>query len=112
MRRILVLIWLSLSLAIASGPAFALPSPDCPKAQSSAMADHDGMAGDHDGMDCCADNCSRDCAAVCPGTIMPPGLAAVDPAAPAIELPAAWPSTMLRSAVPSATDPPPRTTVS
>jgi hypothetical protein len=112
MRRILVLIWLSLSLAIASGPAFALPSPDCPKAQSSAMADgHEGMAGDHDRMDCCADNCSRDCATVCPGTVMPPAVAGVEPAGPAIEQRAAWLSTMLRSAVLATSDPPPRTTV-
>jgi hypothetical protein len=113
MRRIFALIWLSLSLAIASGPAFAVPSADCPKTHSSSMADmpdgHDGMTDAHDGADCCAENCSPDCAAVCPGTIMPPELAAVGPARPGTEQRAAWPSTTLRSAVLAAADPPPRT---
>jgi len=117
MRRILALIWLSLSLAIASGPAFAVPSPDCPKAHSSSMADghdemtdgHDGMASTHGDMDCCAESCAPDCAAVCPGTIMPPEIAAVAPAGPRMEQRAPWPSTMLKSAALAATDPPPRT---
>jgi hypothetical protein len=115
MRRILALIWLSLSLAIASGPAFAVPSADCPKAHSSMadMADmpgnHEGMAGAHDGADCCTEHCSPDCAAVCPGTIMPPEAAAVQSAGPGIEQRAAFTSTMRRSAAPAASDPPPRT---
>jgi predicted lipoprotein with Yx(FWY)xxD motif len=113
MRRILALIWLSLSLAIASGPAFAVPSPDCPKADSSIMADaHGGMSGTHDGMDCCAENCSPECAAVCPGTIIPSGTAAAEPAEPRLGQRAACPSTMLKSAALAATDPPPRTTFS
>lgn len=110
MWRRFALIWLSLSLAIASGPAFAARSPDCPKAPSSSMADgHDGMAGTHGDMDCRAENCSPDCAAVCPGTIMPSGIAAVEPAAPMMDQRAARASTMPRSTALAATDPPPRT---
>ena len=115
MRRFFALIWLSLSLALASVPALAVPSPDCPKANSSHMADshmaagHDGMTGDHQGMDCCAENCAPDCAAVCPGTIMPPGSAAVEPAEPLTAQHPAWASTPLRSAALAAADPPPRT---
>lgn len=110
MRRFLALIWLSLSLAIASGPAFAIPSPDCPKAHASQMADgHAGMAGDEGDMDCCAENCERDCAAVCPGTVMPPELAAVEPPVQQLEQQAPRPSSKLTSARVAASDPPPRT---
>ena len=118
MRRILALIWLSLSLAIASAPAFAVPSPDCPKANSSHLAGshmatgHDGMTADHEGMDCCAENCSPDCAAVCPGTVMRPEAAAVEPAEPMTAQHPAWASTPLRSATLAAADPPPRTITS
>jgi hypothetical protein len=110
MRLILALIWLSLSLVIASGPAFAVPSPGCLKAYASSMADgHDRMADAHRGSDCCTENCSPDCAAVCPATIMTPELAVVEPAGPGMEQRTAWPPTMLKFAILAATDPPPRT---
>ena len=116
MRRIFALIWLSLSLAIASAPALAIPSAECPKAHPSEMAEsrmtdgHDGMMmDDHAGMDCCAEHCSPDCAAVCPGTIVPPEIVAVYPSAPRVGQHAAWSSTPLKSATLAAIDPPPRT---
>lgn len=117
MRRLFVLLWLSLSLAFASGPAFAVPSSDCPKAHSEMAgspmaAGHEGMAMGHDGMDCCADNCAPDCAAVCPGTVMPPDAAAVAPAPPRLEQHPARVSTPLFSIALAAADPPPRTTFS
>ena len=118
MRRILALIWLGLSLAIAPAPApaLAIPSADCPKTHSSGMAESgmaDGhremMMDDHAGMDCCAEHCSPDCAAVCPGTIVPPEASAVYPSALKIEQHAAWSSAPLKSATLATTDPPPRT---
>ena len=103
MRRLIALIWLSLSLALASGPAFAVPSTDCPMANSAQAA-----AGHHQ-MDCCADACTPSCAAICPGTILAPegGQAAL--AALAGGQLAAWPAGALESVDLPGTDPPPRT---
>ena len=117
MRRIFALIWLSLSLAIASGPAFAVPSLDCPKAHPSSMTGghdrvtdrHDGLATSHGDMDCCAESCATDCAAVCPSMVLPPDSLGMKPAARRTEQRTLWPSTMLKSAALAATDPPPRT---
>lgn len=114
MRRLLALIWLSLSLTLASAPALAFPSPDCPKAQSSKMAsspmasDHEGMTKGHDGMDCCAENCLSNCVAVCSGTMMPPAAATIEPAKPMMAQLAARPPTLLKSIALAGNDPPPR----
>lgn len=103
MRRLIALIWLSLSLALASGPAFAVPSADCPMANSS------GMAAGHHQMDCCADTCAPNCAAVCPGTIMPPeGGQAVPAELTGGPLAASTAGTLDSADLPG-TDPPPRT---
>lgn len=104
MRRLIALIWLSLSLALASGPAFAVPSSDCPMANSSEMA------ASHHQMDCCAESCAPSCAAVCPGTIMPPKARETAPAEPSGEQLAGWTGAVLDSVDLPGTDPPPRTT--
>lgn len=103
MRRLIALIWLSLSLALASGPAFAVPSADCP------MANSPEPAASHQQMDCCADACAPSCAAVCPGTIMPPKASGAVPAELAGGQLAGWTGGVLDSVDLPGTDPPPRT---
>lgn len=103
MLRLFALIWLSLSLALASGPAFAVPSADCPMANSA------DVAASHRQMDCCADTCAPNCAAVCPGTIMPPERGEGAPAELTGDPLAAWTAGTLDSADLPGTDPPPRT---
>ena len=103
MRRLIALIWLSISLALASGPAFALPSTDCPMANSSETA------ASRQQMDCCADACAPNCAAVCPGTIIPPKASEAAPAELAVGQLAAWVAGALESIDLPGTDPPPRT---
>lgn len=104
MRRLIALIWLSLSLALASGSAFAIPSNDC------LMANSSQMAPSHHQMDCCADTCALSCAAVCPGIVMPPKAPEAAPAELADGQLAAWSAGPLKSVELPGTDPPPRTT--
>lgn len=73
MRRLFLFVWLALSLATVSGPALAAPSPDCPMSGKSS-----GMAG-YDHMDCCKAMCASDCAAVCPGVMVPASSATSTP---------------------------------
>lgn len=63
MRRLLALVVLAMSLALASGPAFAMPKADCPMAASGQMQDHADM-------DCCAVACAPECATVCPSAVV------------------------------------------
>lgn len=106
MRRLFLFVWLALSLATVSGPAFAAPSPDCPMATAPS-----GMAS-HDGMDCCKPTCAPDCAAVCPGVMVPTWSMDTNPAGltkSAYHLGLA-PEPL--SAMLAGADPPPRTTIS
>lgn len=100
--RLFLAILLAISMAGASGPAFAAPAADCP------MAHMPGGMGDHGKMGCCP----PECAVTCP----PAMLAAVATDLQVIEpalLPIAAPAMdLLRSFNPAATDPPPRTGVS
>lgn len=106
MRRLIALIVLALSLALVSGPAFAVPKADCPMAASSSSGMH------HDEMDCCKPNCAPSCATLCPGAVVPSVGPTKTPAdligTPLVALsPAPLHSTDLSGA-----DPPPRTTIS
>lgn len=103
MWRLFALIWLGLFLSLSSGPGWAAVSADCP------MANSHEITTSHSPMDCCADTCSSNCAAVRPGMIVPPesGPAALGDAA-AAKL-AAWRPDALESAELAGTDPPPRT---
>lgn len=106
MRRLLALIVLTLSLVLASGPAFAVPKADCPMAASHQMP------VDHEKMDCCAATCDPDCAIACPGAVMPlpeTAATAVDHGRAQLAMPLA---AVLLSANPTGADPPPRTTFS
>ena len=106
MRRLFGLIVLALSLAMASGPAFAVPKADCP------MASGGEMHGSHQDIDCCQQSCAPECAAVCPGAVMPfPGRAA-DPADPIRSQLAMRSADTLHSVDLAGADPPPRTTFS
>lgn len=105
MPRLLALFWLALSLAVASGPAFALPAANCPMSASSQMQDM------HDGMDCCAVTCASECAAICPAGVMPQSGAATA-IGPATRQNTPKPTDALVSAHRAGTDPPPRTTIS
>lgn len=106
MRRLFALTVLALSLAMASGPAFAVPKADCPMAASHQMQGGDG------GMDCCAETCAPACAAVCPNAaVAPPGGGAAPVELMGNQL-AIGPLQALPSAKPSSIDPPPRTTFS
>lgn len=106
MRRLLLFIWLALSLAAASGPAFAVPSPDCPmETAPSGMASHDEMG-------CCKVNCAPECAAVCPGAMVPNMSVFTSPANAAKPLFAPTLATGPASAMRGAADPPPRTIIS
>lgn len=107
MWRLLILLWLALTLAVASGPAFATPSPECPMANSSQMA------GGHDEMDCFTERCAAECAAFCAGALMLPVIGATAEAVePIAEQRAVWWATKLASADLKGTAPPPRTTFS
>lgn len=106
MRRLLALIVLALSLALASGPAFAMPKPDCP------MAGSHQMQGDHQDMDCCAATCAPECATMCPGAVMPFPERAAASADQAREQLVMRPADRLPSVDLAGTDPPPRTTFS
>ena len=105
MRRLLALLWLALSLFVASGPASAVPAANCPMSASSQMQDQ------HDHMDCCAVTCASECAAVCPAGVMP-WLGAATALKPAARQQAPRPADALLSADRASTDPPPRTTFS
>ena len=102
MTRYVLAILLAISMAMSSGPAFAGPSPDCAMAHSSS-----GMV-DHQKMGCC----TPDCAVACVPAML--GAAVVDlPAVEPSTVPAAISLTaVLASAGATATDPPPRTTLS
>ena len=106
MRRLIALIVLALSLALASGPAFAVPAADCAMAGSSSS----GMS--HDDMDCCKPNCVSTCATLCPGAVVPSVGRAETPDQPIRTQLAALPPAPLHSTDLSGTDPPPRTIIS
>lgn len=103
MRRLIALIWLSLSLSLVSVPATAIPSADCPMASSSQMG------ASHEKMDCCADNCAPSCAAVCPSTVIPPKGSATAPAELDVGQLGLWTGGTLDSVDLPGADPPPRT---
>lgn len=103
MRRLFALIVLALSLAVASGPAFAVPKADCPMTASHQMPGHD------DDMDCCQATCAPDCATMCPGAVMPLPERAAAPVDHLDDQLAMRPADALHSADLSAADPPPRT---
>ena len=106
MRRLLALIVLALSLALASGPAFAIPAADCPMAASSSS----GMS--HDEMGCCKPDCAPSCATLCPGALVPSiGRAEVPKDPVGTQLAALNPAPLYSTDL-SGTDPPPRTTFS
>ena len=106
MQRLFALIVLALSLAMTSGPAFAVPRADCPMAASGHMQ------GGHEDMGCCQETCAPECAAVCPGAVMPfPGRTAA-PADPITDQLAMKPADVLHSVELAGADPPPRTTFS
>lgn len=105
MRRLITLLWLTLSLAVASGPAFATPAVNCPMSGSSQMA------GEHDKMDCCEVTCASECAAVCPAGVMTQAGRATA-LKQATEQNSWKPAEALPSARLTSTDPPPRTTIS
>ena len=106
MRRLFALLVLALSLAMSSGPAFAVPKAHCPMAASG----HTQVG--HEDMDCCKDTCAPECATVCPGAVMPfPGRAA-DPADRIRDQLAMRRVEALHSAHLKGVDPPPRTTFS
>ena len=105
MRRLFVLIWLALSLAFASGPAFAMSKADCPMTAAHHMTKQMGK-------DCCAPDCAPSCATACPTAVMPhPERTAASTLRNALQL-AAWTANALPSIEPAGTDPPPRTTFS
>lgn len=106
MRRLIALIVLALSLAIASGPAFAVPAVECAMAGSSSS----GMS--HDEMDCCKPNCAPNCATLCPPAVVPTIAKAEMPAEPIGAQLAALTLAPLHSTDLSTTDPPPRTIIS
>ena len=103
MRRLFALIVLALSLAMTSGPAFAVPKADCPMAESGHM-----QVG-HEDMGCCTVTCAPDCATVCPGAVMPFPERAATPADRSALLADGF-AQALPSADPTGADPPPRTT--
>ena len=106
MRRLIALIVLALSLALASGPAFAIPAADCSMAASSSS----GMS--HDEMDCCKPDCAPSCATLCPAGVVPAIGGAQAPADPIrMQLTSLGP-VPLHSTDLSTTDPPPRTIIS
>ena len=105
MRRLIALIVLALSLALASGPAFAVPVAECAMGSSSS-----GMS--HDEMGCCKPDCAPSCATLSPAAVVPTigrdgGPAELIRAQLLALTPAPLHSTDL-----SGTDPPPRTIIS
>lgn len=106
MRRLLALIVLALSLATASGPAFAVPAEDCPMAASSSAT----MS--HDEMECCKPDCAPACAALSSGAMVPSVGRGEAPAGPIRTTLVALSAEPLHSSDLSGTDPPPRTTFS
>ena len=106
MRRLIALIWLSLSLAMAPGPAFAVPSPDCPMAASSTSPIS------HEEMDCCAANCAPECAVACPSAMIQLAGRVATPADLVGGQPTVRLTQVLTSAELTGADPPPRTTFS
>lgn len=106
MRRLFALLVLALSLAMASGPAFAVPRVDCPMAQSNAMQ------GNHAEMDCCAAACAPDCATACPGAVIPFPENAKAPDELFGDMLRLRPTDSLPSAEMAGADPPPRSTFS
>ena len=104
MRQLFALILLALSLALASGPAFAVPADDCPMAASSSP----GMS--HDEMGCCKPTCAPACATICPGAVVPVIGRAEAPAEPIGTRLVSLSPAPLHSTDLSGTDPPPRTT--
>ena len=106
MRRLLAMIVLVLSLALASGPAFAVPKADCPMAESSMS----GMS--HDEMDCCTPDCAPSCATLCPGALVPSIGRVGSPTEPIGTPLLALSPAPLHSTDLSSADPPPRTTSS
>ena len=106
MRRLIALIWLALSLAMSSGPAFAVQTADCPMAGSSMPMHHD-----HD-RNCCTPACAPNCALACPNLVAPSASGALAPVGligPALAIRLSAP---LQSFELSGADPPPRTTIS
>ena len=106
MWRLIALIWLSMSLAMASGPAFAVPSPDCPMAASSTSPIN------HEEMDCCAADCAPECAVACPSAMIQLPGSVVTPADLVGAQPTMRQIQVLTSAESTGADPPPRTTFS
>ena len=104
MRRLVALIVLALSLALTSGPAFAV-RPDCPMAAAASTMGHDEM-------DCCKPECTPSCATLCPGAVVPSIGRAEPPAEPNATRLVGLSPAPLRSTGPSGADPPPRTTFS
>ena len=105
MRRLLALIMLTLSLAISSGPAFAVQAADCLMAASTTTISHDDMG-------CCKPICDQDCATLCPAAVVPSVGKASSPAEPVGPRLAALTPAPLHSTDLSDTDPSPRTIVS
>jgi hypothetical protein len=106
MRRLIALIVLALSLAIASGPAFADPAAECAMAGSSSS----GMS--HDEMGCCKPDCAPSCATFAPVGVIPAFGEPNTPAEPISKQLAALNPAPLHSTDLSSTDPPPRTIIS
>ncbi len=104
MQRLIALIVLALSLALTSGPAFAV-RPDCPMAASSSTMSHDEM-------DCCKPDCAPSCATLCPGAVVPSIGRAEAPAEPTRTRLVSLSPASLHSTDLSGADPPPRTTFS
>lgn len=106
MRRLIAMIVLALSLAVASGPAFAVPAADCSMAASSSS----DMS--HDEMDCCKPDCAPSCATLCPAAVVP-AIGGAEAPAELIQMQlAALSPAPLHSTDLSGADPPPRITVS
>ena len=103
MRRLFALIVLAVSLALASGPAFAVPAADCPMAGSSKTMHHEGSR------DCCKPACAPNCAMPCPNFVVPPLGRTASPAESLGAKAFALLATALHSTDLSGTDPPPRT---
>lgn len=106
MRRFLVLFWLILSAALASGQASAMAAPECPMSASSSSTMH------HDGKDCCKPACAPNCATPCPGAVVPATVRAPSPAEPVVKRHNLTVAAPLHSIVKAGADPPPRTTFS
>jgi hypothetical protein len=103
MRRLFALIWLALSLAFASGPAYAMTAADCPmSASSSSSAMH------HDSNDCCKPACAANCVMACPAMVAPSRERAAVPVEQITKQLVAIRAAPLHSIDLTTTDPPPR----